>query len=81
MRTEIRAKFNTLLAQWRRYSDRLSIAYDAQETAEWAELDAAAGRSGAKFAHYRDDLAEYCGASAAFVTELLVTASEGERDA
>ena len=73
----IRGKFNTLLTQWRRYSDRLSAAYDAQETVEWVELDAAAGRSGAKFAHLRDDLAEFCGGSAAFVTELLVTASEG----
>lgn len=72
----IRAKFNALLAQWHRYSDRRSAAYDQQDTPPYAALDAAAERSGKKFAWMRDDLAEFCGCSAAFVTELLVCAVE-----
>lgn len=74
-RCEARARWSALWAQQQKVNVRLSWLYDHQAEPDWAERDAATGRSEALLRELREDLREWSGADEGELT-LLVAACE-----
>jgi hypothetical protein len=70
-RAVLREQWEGLVAQYRKVASRLTWLYENQEDPEWAERDAATGRSDAILAAQMQEVLEWSGAEAGEILEML----------